>query len=137
MRQITFTSTSDSDRASAERHTETTQSARGYTRTKLTPRSWEWSIRVIMVKFLCNNNSINNVRRVKWRIVNQSAQYNTGFRQKSCLPPVSTVQHRIQTEIVPSTSQHSTTQDSDRDRAFHQSAQYNTGFREKAPVPVP
>ena len=27
-----------------ERYTETTQSARGYTRTKLTPRSWEWSI---------------------------------------------------------------------------------------------
>ena len=27
-----------------ERHTETTQWTRGYTRTKLTPRSWEWSI---------------------------------------------------------------------------------------------
>ena len=35
--------------APVERHTETTQLARGYTRTKLTPRSWEWSIDVIPV----------------------------------------------------------------------------------------
>ena len=30
--------------ASVEQQRETYHSARGYTRTKLTPRSWEWSI---------------------------------------------------------------------------------------------
>ena len=37
--------------ASVERQPETTQSARGDARTKLTPRSWEWSIHMLPSTF--------------------------------------------------------------------------------------
>ena len=46
--------------ASAERQPETSQSARGDTRTKLLPRSWEWSIDISSIFLLCLKLSHHN-----------------------------------------------------------------------------